>query len=410
MNNVAASIRVLFFVSEYDRLHGGQRSLLQLVRHLPALGVEPVVAFPARGRCTAAYESVGVRVEIVPGFAAASEFGQHLLRLSLLRKAHILIRQILPYSFKLVGVMKRLDLHILHCNTTRSLLFAGAAARLHRYPIVWHVRGQIRSFSPAIRLTCESLVSHIILVAMSLRQEIHPWFRHKCRTIYNGIDEGSFLNNDAHLPTLPCAIDGRPVIITMAAVTPFKGYHHLLEAARLLNKQPLERRPIFFAIGELFDQSYLAYLQRLLGQYELDNFYFLGWQQNPLPYYHLADVVVLPTVEREQLEIGGARVEVYSGEGFSRAVLEAMYVGKPVIATRVAGASEQIVDGETGRLVSPGNPEALAAALLQLLQAPATVRQEMGQKAARRARERFTSTQMAQETAALYRTLVAHAC
>src|SRR5262245_61143296 len=75
------SIRVLFFIAEYDRVHGGQRSLLQLVQRLPTAGVEPVVAFPGEGRCTAAYRAAGIRLEIVSAPAALHTFGQHLLHM-----------------------------------------------------------------------------------------------------------------------------------------------------------------------------------------------------------------------------------------------------------------------------------------------------------------------------------------
>jgi glycosyltransferase involved in cell wall biosynthesis len=87
-------------------------------------------------------------------------------------------------------------------------------------------------------------------------------------------------------------------------------------------------------------------------------------------------------------------------------VLEAMYLGKPVVATTVAGTPEQILHEETGLLVPPADPEALANAIIRLLQAPAAVRQAMGQKAALRVRERFTAEHMIRDTVELYRELV----
>src|SRR3990172_12754335 len=182
------SIRVLFFVSEYSRFHGGQRSLLQLVQNLPSVGVEPVVVFPGEGRCTAEYAAAGIRIEIVPAPEKLNVFGQYLLQIPYRQKAELFITCVIPYSSRLVQIMKRLDMQILHCNTTRSLLLAGPAVFLQRYPIVWHVRGQISPFSRAIRFACGALASRIILVATSLQPEIHPWFWTKCRTIYNGID------------------------------------------------------------------------------------------------------------------------------------------------------------------------------------------------------------------------------
>ena len=99
--------------------------------------------------------------------------------------------------------------------------------------------------------------------------------------------------------------------------------------------------------------------------------------------------------------------QVRSGEGLPRTVLEAMYLGKPVVATNVAGIPEQIVDGETGLLVPPGDPEALADALVHLLESSA-VRERLGQRAAACVRERFTTGRMVRETAALYAELLDH--
>ena len=55
-----STLRVMFFVSEYHRLHGGQRSLLQLARGLRDAAVAPVVLFPGEGRCSAAFRAAGM--------------------------------------------------------------------------------------------------------------------------------------------------------------------------------------------------------------------------------------------------------------------------------------------------------------------------------------------------------------
>ena len=117
-------------------------------------------------------------------------------------------------------------------------------------------------------------------------------------------------------------------------------------------------------------------------------------------------MVVLPTVEREELRMNGEAVEVRSGEGLPRTVLEAMYMAKPTVATAVAGTPEQIRDGETGLLVPPANPEAIADAIMRLLEATPAERESMGERARECVRETFTTARMVRETAALYRELL----
>jgi alpha-maltose-1-phosphate synthase len=81
-------------------------------------------------------------------------------------------------------------------------------------------------------------------------------------------------------------------------------------------------------------------------------------------------------------------------------VLEAMLAGLPVVASEVSSLPELVVDGETGYLVRPDDPAALAAAILRALDQPA-----LGTAGRERALREFSVARMADRTAALYATL-----
>ena len=85
-------------------------------------------------------------------------------------------------------------------------------------------------------------------------------------------------------------------------------------------------------------------------------------------------------------------------EGFGLAMLEAMLAAKPVVATRVSSIPEIVVDGETGLLVPPDDPEALAAAILLLLRDPG----RLGEAGLARARGEFSVELMSRRTLAVY--------
>ena len=85
-------------------------------------------------------------------------------------------------------------------------------------------------------------------------------------------------------------------------------------------------------------------------------------------------------------------------EGFGLALLEAMLAGKPVVATRVSSIPEIVVDGETGLLVPPDDPDALAAAILGVLRDPG----RLGEAGLARARSEFSVEQMSRRTLAVY--------
>src|SRR5439155_9534492 len=91
-----------------------------------------------------------------------------------------------------------------------------------------------------------------------------------------------------------------------------------------------------------------------------------GWVDDAAGLMRRLDVLVAPSHQ----------------EPFGTVLAEAMAVGTPVVATRVGGLAEVVEDGVTGRLVEPGDPDALAAAVLRVLER----RDEMGAAAARAAR------------------------
>jgi glycosyltransferase involved in cell wall biosynthesis len=95
-------------------------------------------------------------------------------------------------------------------------------------------------------------------------------------------------------------------------------------------------------------------------------------------------------------------------EGSSLVTLEAMCHGLPVVATRAGGIPDKVVDGETGRLVEPGDPEALAEALRPLA-ASAPARTEMGERGRQRVLERFAWSVLVSRTIELYAELLRRA-
>ncbi len=116
-----------------------------------------------------------------------------------------------------------------------------------------------------------------------------------------------------------------------------------------------------------------------------DRVRFLGWQPQLSALLSTWDIYVQPSL----------------GEPFGIAALEAMAAGLPVVATSRGGIAELVDDGRTGRLVPPGDAEALAAALCALLSDPAA-RRRMGAAARTRARDRFATGNMVGEISLAY--------
>ena len=94
-----------------------------------------------------------------------------------------------------------------------------------------------------------------------------------------------------------------------------------------------------------------------------------------------------------------------NNEGTPVSAIEAMASGCPVVATRVGGLADVIQDAETGYLVPPKQPQALAAAILELFRNPQTAEQ-MGQRAQLFVKERFSVDRLVCDTESLYEELL----
>jgi glycosyltransferase involved in cell wall biosynthesis len=157
---------------------------------------------------------------------------------------------------------------------------------------------------------------------------------------------------------------GPVVVTTIGRLAPEKGPQYVLEALRRLVAAGAPVRLVFAGDGPLR----AALTEQALAWGLSAHVTMLGAFDDLAPVLRATDIVAHPSLN----------------DGRSVAVLEAMAWGRPVVATRVGGLPELVVDGETGRLVPPADAAALAQALLDLIADPAG-RQRMG----RAGRERF---------------------
>jgi len=193
--------------------------------------------------------------------------------------------------------------------------------------------------------------------------------RASVRTIYNGVP-------DLDLELLPRPAEG-PVVGTIGRLDAQKGYDVLVRALAGLPGVTA------VVVGDGPEREPLDELARELGV--ADRLLITGWSDEARRHLTTFDLFVLPSRH----------------EGFPLVIVEAMLARLAVVATDVGSVAEAVVDGETGVLVPPENPEALASAVRMLIADPAR-RRELGGKGRERALQRFTAAAMAREYAALY--------
>jgi glycosyltransferase involved in cell wall biosynthesis len=180
---------------------------------------------------------------------------------------------------------------------------------------------------------------------------------------------------------------GDRLMVSVGNLYPVKGHRHLIDAMALL----ADRHPtLHLAIsgrGDLADAlSSHARSRGLFGRVHL-----LGLRSDVPAVLQAADVFVLPSLS----------------EGLPLALLEAMFAGRPIVATDVGDVSVALAQGDAGVLVEPGDPAALADALHALLNDRTRAR-KLGERAKRRAAAEYDVSQMVRRYAEVYESLITH--
>jgi glycosyltransferase involved in cell wall biosynthesis len=205
---------------------------------------------------------------------------------------------------------------------------------------------------------------------------------HQVQTVHSGVD----LCRIDHAGEAPALFPrGTLIVGTVGHLAGHKGHCYLLEATRYLLQ--LEPRVGLVIAGDGALRPALEAQAVALGI--ADRVCFTGFRR---------DVLAL----MQQFE-----VFVFSSylEGLGTAILDAMAVRKPVVATRAGGIPEAVQDGVTGLLVPSRDPEPLARAILHLLRYPEQ-RRAFGEAGRKRVEHYFTAERMAVETLRVYQRLL----
>jgi glycosyltransferase involved in cell wall biosynthesis len=173
-----------------------------------------------------------------------------------------------------------------------------------------------------------------------------------------------------------------PVIGVLARLSEQKGLTYLIAAAPAILAAHPETHVLLVGDGPLRED--LAAQARALGVDQ--RVHFVGYRANTVDFLRAMDLFVLPSLY----------------EGMPLSILEAMGAGLPVVATAVDGTPEAVVDGETGSLVPPADPMALAEAVNRVL-ADRSLAAAMGRAGRARAEEQFSETALIDRLGLVYR-------
>ncbi len=362
---------VLIVSNHAEIVGGGEISLLLLLEGLDRARWRPVVVAPGEGVVAERCREMGLPTHIIP--------------LPGIRRFR---GGVLDAILSLKRLIAETGAQLLHANGSRAMLYAGLAGRFCGKPVLWHVR--VADRDPLPDRLCAALARGIIVNSHAVAKRFSGAAARRLRCVYNGVDLKRFSPRQPQ-PGLRQAlgVTGQgPVIVSVGRFVAYKGYDHLLEAAQLIARDHPDLEWVIAGDGELRGE-----LEAQCRRLSLDrHVHFLGWREDLPDVLSLADLFVSPAV----------------GEHFGRVLIEAMAMGKAVVATRSGGVPEIVVDGETGVLVRPADPGALAGAVKGLLADPET-RQRLGQAGRARAESKFSLAGHAAAIGSVYQDCLAEA-
>ncbi len=369
----------LLFAHSSDELYGSDIVLFELVQRLAATRFRPVVLTPTdiryEGHLSRALTGVGI--------------AHHAVDMPVLRRRYLSPRGLPVFLRRLLagtGRVQRLAVaegaRLIHSNT--AAVWGGAlAARRLGLPHVWHIHELITEPTFVRRLVAAMVARYadrVVAISRAVADHLladRPDLAPRLLVIPDAVDTVRFHpdNDGGPLRQSWDVADDEVLVGMVGRISAWKGQEVFIAAlAEALTQVPRLRGVIVGDVvpGETWRRQELVHRA---GAYGLgDRLIWAGYRHDTPQVMAALDVLVLPSVRPEP---------------FGMVVLEAMATGKPVIATAHGGPLETVRDGETGYLVPPGEPSALAAVLVRLARQP-DLRRRLGQAGRERVCRHFT--------------------
>lgn len=360
----------ILYVHGIAKIGGAERDLLHLLEHIDRNRWEPIVVCPPDGPLID--EVKNLKVQVYP------------IRLPPWRKIGGILG--IPGAvWWLFRIIKDINIKLVHVNDYWWGPIVYMASRMAGVPCVVHIRQEIEP--KKVRQYRLNKPHKLIAISEQMRKVAvgAGVDSDRISVVYSGIDaklvwssEGAQRVRERYLLSAE-----QPVIGTVANLFPRKGYEYLIQALTEINHKKPGVHCLIVGEG---DETYRSKLLELVDKNGLEKVVtFAGFQQDVLSYIAAMDVFVLPSVM----------------EGFGIVLLEAMAMGKPVVATTVGGIPEIVEDQATGFLVPPRDSSALAQKIIYLLENP-SIREKLGQAGRTRVLDRFSVQHMALQLQDVY--------
>lgn len=288
-------------------------------------------------------------------------------------------------------VLRERGARVLYCADNISKVIGGLAAAATGVRVCGHCHDVLPPtlLGTLLKILNLAMLDVVITVSDTARRSFAVFARvpRKVVTIYNGVDAATF---DRARTTPPLADDkalaSEFTVGAIGALDANKGHRRLFEAIASLKADGVTGIRVIVCGTGPAEETLRTGVRDLGIEREVR---FLGFRSDIPEVLSAIDVLVVPTLFFESASI---------------AAVEAMAMGVPVVASRLGGIPELVIDGETGLLVPPGDATALAQALRTLLEDPER-RRSMGRQARQRVLAHFTLDRTIKDIEGVFRQL-----
>lgn len=340
-------MKIAFFDDRYLEVYGAQENVLLLAELAQRNGHDVRFVTTYEGELAAAARQRNLTTEIIDAPASLRVFDKELLKGGLLKKSWALWLA-LVYSAKVHRQLKDWQPDILMSSAIRPclLLFRSRMARMPK--VLLFAQNSI----PLGLIGASALpgVDRVCLISSGARDSFPSWAlkRHESRV--------RKLPSGRDLSRYHVDVDEHPVgkslkLLTVCSIDRRKGLHVLVDALKILRERGVDVE--LTVVGGTHGQKSEAYFEELksaIADHDV-SVQFVGWQDDVLSFYRQANVFVLASFH----------------EGLPGVLLEAIAAGLPCVTTSAGGSADAIVEGESGFVVPPGQPTALANQLERLV-------------------------------------------
>lgn len=298
--------------------------------------------------------------------------------------------------WQLVQIIRMGKFDVIHAHTSKPGFLARTAAFGTGIPTIYRPAGfsfhdgvakwKAHFYATIERVVAVLFTTKIITVCYEERDlalRYHVGSEEQLTTIYTGVDKRRFANEfDRELVRKSLGVpDDAFLVGTVGRLSKQKAPADFIQAAALVHQEYPRAQFVWIGDGELFGEA-----QELVRSLAIEDvFHFTGYRSDIANILRALDCFVLAS----------------HWEGFSLSVLEAMAASLPVIVSRVSGAREAVVEGETGRLVSVGDVKELAEAIVAMVANPEFAK-SLGKAGRLRMEQHFTLECMVKKIETLY--------